>query len=203
MAILLVRHGETAGNRDRVVQLPETPLSERGLAQAERLGRRLAALRVGHVVSSDLARARMTAEAVVAATGAPLSLDPRLQERNFGDLRGTPYAELGVDLFADDFVPPAGESWAALHERADAAWDHVLGLAQRTAGELVVVTHGLVCHSWVTRRLHLGELAAPTGFANTSLTRIAPEPPHRVDLMNCTAHLDDATAHDASIRAGL
>ena len=33
MAIFLIRHGETAGNANRVVQVPETPLSERGLAQ--------------------------------------------------------------------------------------------------------------------------------------------------------------------------
>ena len=42
MAILLIRHGETPGNRDRIIQFPHTPLSERGLEQAARLGQRLA-----------------------------------------------------------------------------------------------------------------------------------------------------------------
>jgi broad specificity phosphatase PhoE len=204
MAILLVRHGETAGNKDRVIQVPETPLSERGLAQAERLGARLAGHRVAHVVSSDLARARMTADAVVAATGAPLTLDARLQERNFGDLRGPAYARLGFDPVAPEYVPPAGESWDQLHVRADSAFELVLGLARDVGdADLVVVTHGLVCHSWVRRRLFLGELEAPAGFANTSLTWIDPLPPFRVGLMNCTAHLDEATAHDMRTRAGL
>lgn len=204
MTIILVRHGETAGNKDRVIQVPETPLSERGLAQAERLAARLAEHRIGRIVSSDLARARMTAEAVARVSGAPLLLDARLQERNFGDLRGTPYAELEVDPFGADYVPPAGESWEALHRRADEVFEHVLALASTVEGsDLVVVTHGLVCHSWVSRRLDLAGRVMPVGFANTSVTLFDPRPPHRVGLVNCTAHLDAKTTHDTRTRSGL
>jgi RNA polymerase sigma factor (sigma-70 family) len=67
MAILLVRHGETSANASRVVQLPDAPLSERGLAQAERLAERLARVGVAAIVSSDHARALVTAERVRAA----------------------------------------------------------------------------------------------------------------------------------------
>jgi len=199
--ILLVRHGETLLNATRVLQPPDTPLSPHGIAQAERLAQRLAGHPIGAIVSSDLARARMTAERVAAATGAPLSLDARLQERNFGDLRGTPYAELAEDPFAPDYVPPGGESWEDLHARVDAAWEFVLAAARAaTAGDLVVVTHGLVCHSLVRRRLALAPpLAPPAGFANTSLTIIDPEPPWRVERVNCVEHLDHAT--DAGLRA--
>ena len=93
VAIFLIRHGETLGNAARVVQRPDNPLSSRGIAQAERLAARLAAEGVAAILASDLARAVATAEAVRAATGAPLRFDPLLQERNFGDIRGTPYAE--------------------------------------------------------------------------------------------------------------
>ena len=64
MAILLVRHGETALNAARVMQPPDTALSARGVAQAQALGRRLA-LRggVGAILSSDLPRALDTAAA--------------------------------------------------------------------------------------------------------------------------------------------
>ncbi len=205
MRIWLIRHGETLGNATRVIQLPETPLSERGIAQAERLGDRLSGHSIAHVVSSDLLRARMTADAVVAATGAPLSLDPCLQERNFGDLRGTPYAELEVDPFAPGYQPPAGESWEQLHARADAAWEGVLRVVRESPrGDVVVVTHGLVCHSLVTRRLTLAPgLSPPAGFGNTSVTIIDPEPPWRIERVNCTAHLDADTAHDSSTRSGL
>jgi probable phosphoglycerate mutase len=198
--ILLVRHGETELNATRVLQPPDTPLSARGIAQAERLARRLARHPVAAIVSSDLARARMTAECVAAATGAPVSLDAKLQERNFGDLRGTPYAELTCDPFAPDYVPPGGESWDDLHARVDAAWEVVQAFARAAgSGDLVVVTHGLVCHSLVRRRLSLAPLALPAGFANTSLTLVDPEPPWRVSRVNCTEHLD--AAEDEGLRA--
>jgi probable phosphoglycerate mutase len=193
-AIVLVRHGETHCNAARILQRPEIPLSARGLAQAERLAERLARIPVGRILASDLARARMTAEAVARVTGAPLDLDALLQERNFGDLRGTPYAELEVDPFAPGYVPPGGESWEQLHARADAAWERVSKLAQRTEGHLVVVTHGLVCHSLVSRRFALAPgVQAPAGFANTSITLVEPEAPWRVSLANCTVHLEAGT----------
>jgi probable phosphoglycerate mutase len=193
--IVLVRHGETELNAERVFQRPETPLSPRGLEQARRLGARLARLPVGRVLSSDYARARMTAECVARATGAPLELDPGLQERNFGDLRGTPYAALAGDPFAPGYRPPNGESWEELHARTDSVWERVVWLARETAGHLVVVTHGLVCHSLVSRRLELAQgLRAPAGFANTAVTLIEQGPPWRVTLANCTAHLDGAYA---------
>lgn len=190
MAIYLIRHGETAGNRHRVVQVPETPLSPRGLEQAERLGRRLARAGIARIVSSDLARAAMTAERLRAATGAPLALDPLLQERNFGDVRGTPYAELGTDLFGPDYAPPNGETWADLHARVDEAWRRVRAAAAETPGHLAVVTHGLVCYSLALRILQLpGETKATMAFGNTSVTIADPDPPHRVRLLNCTSHL--------------
>ncbi len=190
MRIWLVRHGETPGNATRVIQLPETPLSERGIAQAERLGERLSGQSVAHIVSSDLLRARMTADAVVAATGAPLSLDPCLQERNFGDLRGTPYAELVGDPFAPDYLPPAGESWEVFHARVDAAWERVGAVAMRNEGHLAVITHGFVCYSLALRHLILpSSVEVGWGFGNTAVTIVEEHSPGRVRLFNCTAHL--------------
>jgi broad specificity phosphatase PhoE len=194
VAIFLVRHGETAANAERVLQIPETPLSARGLTQAQRLAQRLAGEGTAHILSSDLARAAMTAERVRAATGASLAWEPLLQERSFGDLRGTPYAELPADVFAPAYTPPGGESWEALHARVDVAWLRIRRAAARAGGHLAVVTHGLVCHSLVTRHLALAAGAPlPTRFDNTSLTLVEAEPPYRVRLLNCTAHLDAAT----------
>ena len=61
--LFLIRHGETAGNALRIVQRPDVPLSPRGVAQAERLARRLAGQDVVRIVASDYARAVATAEA--------------------------------------------------------------------------------------------------------------------------------------------
>jgi probable phosphoglycerate mutase len=193
--IFLVRHGETVGNAARIVQRPDSPLSARGVAQAERVARRLAGEGIARVVSSDLARAVTTAEALHRITGAPLSFEPLLQERNFGDLRGTPYAELGVDMFAPDYAPPNGETWPAFHARVDRAWARVCALAEAGGGHLAVVTHGLVCRSLAARHLVLpaGE-AVPLRWENTSVTMVECPAPWRVRLLNCIAHLDDLDA---------
>ena len=191
MAIVLVRHGETASNAERVLQHPETPLSERGLAQARRVAQRLAYTRVAKILASDYARALTTAELIRDACGAPLEIDPELRERNFGDLRGTPYAELGLDMFAPDYVPPNGESWAVFHARVDRAWARVQELAAATSGRLAVVTHGLVCRSLAARHLVLADgETAPERWDNTSLTIVDWPAPWRVRLLNCIAHLD-------------
>ena len=203
MAIVLVRHGETPGNAARVLQMPDTPLSPRGVAQAERLADRLAVRAVSRIVSSDYARAQMTAAPLQVATGVALELDPDLRERNFGDLRGTAYADLEVDPFAPGYVPPRGESWEALHVRVDRVWARLTATAGREQGDLVVVTHGLVCHSLVSRHLALDAEAPDRGFGNTSVTLVEPEPPWRVLLRGCTAHLDASTAHDTRTRSGL
>jgi len=189
MSILLVRHGETASNAARILQTPDIPLSERGLAQAERVAARLAALGAAEIVSSDYERARMTAERVQRATGAPLELWPELRERNFGDLRGRAYADLGFDPFAADYAPPGGESWDQFHGRAARAWVRVLERARGLSGNLVVVSHGLVCRAFTEREIGLGGLEAPMAWPNTSLTIIASDPPPSVELLNCTEHL--------------
>lgn len=192
MSIFLIRHGETVGNASRIVQLPGSPLSPRGEAQAERLAGRLADEGIAQIVSSDLARAVTTAEHLRRVTGATLSFEPLLQERNFGDLRGTPYAELGLDMFAPDYAPPGGEAWDVFHARVDRAWARVQELAAATHGHLAVVTHGLVCRSLASRHLILASTdAVPERWENTSLTIVDCPAPWRVRLLNCAAHLED------------
>ncbi len=202
MAILLVRHGETSANASRVVQLPDAPLSERGLAQAERLAERLAQLGVAAIVSSDHARARVTAECVRAATNAPLEIWPDLCERNFGELRGRSYAEIGVDIFAPDFAPPGGETWPAFHERVERAWRSVCARAAELNGNLAVISHGLVCRSVVERlsRREEGQVL-PEAWANTSLTVLTAQRPHGIELLTCSAHLAGLEGPPAGISA--
>jgi 2,3-bisphosphoglycerate-dependent phosphoglycerate mutase len=196
--IFVIRHGETSGNAARIVQRPEIPLSARGEAQAEALARRLAREGIARIVSSDLARAVGTAERLQRATGAPLTFDPLLQERNFGDVRGTAYDELGLDLFALDFAPSNGETWDVFHARVDRAWEAVRALAAATSGTLAVVTHGLVCRSLAARHLSLadGEVV-PERWENTSVTIVEAGAPWRVSLLNCIAHLEDPEVRPA------
>lgn len=146
---------------------------------------------VARILASDLTRALTTAEHLRRATGAPLELDPLLQERNFGEIRGTPYARLDFDLFAPDFAPPGGESWEAFHARVDRAWERVQALAAETNGHLAVVTHGLVCRSLAARHVVLpaGE-TVPERWENASLSILDGPAPWHVRLLNCVVHLD-------------
>lgn len=198
MALYLIRHGETAENAGRVVQLPHVSLSQRGVGQARRLAARLAAEGIVRIVSSDLRRAAMTAEALAEATGARLEHDSLLQERNFGALRGTPYDAIGFDPFAADYEPPEGESVPVFHARVERAWARVRSRAAETEGHLAVVTHGLVCEALVARHLELPEGLAhgsePRRFGNTALTIAEAGPPWRVQLLGCTAHLEEEVA---------
>ena len=199
MSILLIRHGETDSNAARIVQTPDVPLSARGIAQAERLAERLAGAGVAAILCSDLRRAVMTAERVQAATGAPLTLDAGLQERNYGDIRGRAYATLGVDILAPEYEPPGGERWVDFHTRVDATWQRIVGAASATAGNLAVVTHGLVCYSLALRHLRLSaDQRAVVGWHNASLTIIEARPPWAVRLLDCTAHLDEAASAGAA-----
>jgi broad specificity phosphatase PhoE len=193
MTIYLIRHGETDGNARRIVQVPETPLSDRGLAQAARLAKRMADARIRAILASDFARAATTAQLVAEATGLPVEHDTLLHERNLGDLRGTSYADLmerGIDPFAEGYAPPGGESEAVFDQRVERAWARVIQKAKSTDGDLAVVTHGLVCRGIVTQ--HLRESVDPNAaiaFGNTSVTEIV-GPPWRAVLIGCHAHLE-------------
>ena len=188
--IFLIRHGETESNAARIVQTPEVPLSERGIAQAEQLARRLAGLGVASILSSDLRRAVMTAERVHAATGAAIRLDPGLQERNYGAVRGLSYAALGVDILAPEYEPPGGETWAEFHARVDATWKRIAAAAAASDGNLAVVTHGLVCYSLALRHVRLpADHDAIVRWHNASVTVIDDKPPWAVQVLNCTEHL--------------
>jgi broad specificity phosphatase PhoE len=191
MAILFIRHGETDLNAARVIQMPETPLSALGVKQAERLGERLSTARIGRILASDYARAHATAQAVERACGAPLTIVPSLRERHFGDLRGKPYHELGIDPHAHDYEPPNGESWSVFHARVASAWSEVIAQAAGTMGDLAVVTHGLVLRSLVDRIVPSPTDVDPAAvvFHNTSVT-VVEGPPWSAVLIGCVTHLD-------------
>ena len=209
MSIVLVRHGETAGNAGAVIQTPDVPLNDRGLAQAGLVAERLSSLGYAHILCSDLLRARMTADALHHRSRVTLEESELLQERNFGDLRGTPYAELKTDPFAHDYLPPNGENGEMFHARVARALDLIVARRRELPGTLVVVTHGLVCRAMV-EQLVQAEISQngscerslveiPRLFHNTSVTVIAADTPHAISLLNCVAHLE---GQDAAARLG-
>ena len=150
--LIVVRHGETTWNREKRMQgTTDTQLSDVGRAQAQALGRRLAARPFGALYSSDLSRARDTARAIAEHAGIPLVEDARLQERRFGIFEGLVAAEIIARYpeeharFASrdpDYEVPGGESARAFTRRCLGC---LAEIADRHRGaEVVVVTHGLV-----------------------------------------------------------
>jgi len=201
MTILVVRHGETDGNAQRVLQRADVPLNERGIRQAELLARRLSSHGFVHILCSDLPRARMTAAPIATLSGIAVEESPLLQERNFGDLRGMPFAELAEDPFGPDFAPPNGEDWPTFHARVAEAFAFIVSRRRGLNGTLVVVTHALVCRALVERHALLSEgTVSPKRFDNTGVTVLHEDAPHTISLINCTKHL--ATSHEADGRGG-
>lgn len=207
MNLLLIRHGETALNVARVLQPADTPLSERGIAQAQTLATRLATMGVRAIISSDLPRALLTAQEIATATGAPLETTPLLQERNFGDWRGRPYDGMAIDPLTMVEAPPNGESSAAFEQRVAAAFAQVVArhatLGGDGAGVLAVVTHGLVIRALLATHVRLAHgVSPPAHLGNTSLSIVGAQPPHLASLLNCTRHLDAAAGDDAHALSG-
>jgi len=190
MSLLIVRHGETALNAARVLQPADTPLSARGIAQAEALAQRLAERRIALILSSDLPRALRTAQAISARSGTMVQVTPLLRERNFGDLRGQPYDTLPSDPLRMRDAPPNGESADEFEARVAQAFAEIVRRRAGLADDLVVVTHGLVIGAMLARHVDLaGAGDLPGHVGNTSLSVIGSIAPHRADLLNCTAHL--------------
>ena len=146
---VLLRHGETPLSAERrFAGRGDIPLTETGRLQAKAAAQRLAARGgVDLIVSSPLQRARLTAEAVAAATGAPVQVDDGWIEADFGEWEGLSYAEAmerwpgEVTAWMKDtsVAPPGGESFAAAGRRVLAALNRLL--ARSGPGRVVVVSH--------------------------------------------------------------
>jgi probable phosphoglycerate mutase len=190
MSILLVRHGETRENKHHVVQPADVSLSELGLQQAGLLAQRFRTLNIERILCSDLPRAKETAHQIAIQTQCAVAYTAHLQERNFGTLRGRAYADIGFDIFAEDYSPPEGESWRDFDLRVAAAWQSIVDLAAKTSGRLVVVTHGLVCRAIVNNHLYNArQEAIPDRWDNTSVTEFDKTAPYKIRLINDTGHL--------------
>jgi probable phosphoglycerate mutase len=162
--ILLVRHGETEWNRARRYQgWSDSPLTPQGVAQAEALGRRLAALpeaAAAEIVASPIGRARRTAEIIAECLGRKTAVrfDDRLREISLGSWDGLDRREIEArapGLFATDdgrwewyFGTPDGETYDGFAGRI-AGW-----LAELGDAPAIVVCHGIVTR--VLRGLYAG-----------------------------------------------
>lgn len=130
---IFLRHGETEGNARRIYQSPEIPLNATGLEQARRAAEYLRAHAVGQIFTSDMQRAWQTAQAAAEVVGAPVTAEPRLRERWFGDLIGESSEHLDWRN-----EPPNGETLRAFVARTQSGLLDALD----TEAPTLVVAHG-------------------------------------------------------------
>eukprot|EP00928_Gymnodinium_smaydae_P084315 TRINITY_DN67583_c0_g1_i1.p1 TRINITY_DN67583_c0_g1~~TRINITY_DN67583_c0_g1_i1.p1 ORF type:complete len:236 (+),score=33.55 TRINITY_DN67583_c0_g1_i1:182-889(+) len=191
--LLLIRHGETAWNAEgRLQGQLDVALNTAGVEQAQRaaeaLRRRGVASSVDAIVSSDLSRARATADAIASVCpGALRREDPRLREVHAGAFQGQLLSDLGKEREEVSQCWLSGDLDAAHPgENGESARDVIRrGLeGLRCAAELgscvVVVAHGGVIR-WCAVSIELGgQLPSPEAYRrpNVSATLRAP-------LRNC------------------
>jgi len=169
--LIMVRHGQTVWNLEGKRQgYLDSPLTEKGLAQAKALARRFGRLSFRVLYSSDLGRAYQTAKIISEVTGHEIITDSRLRERNLGIFQGLKADEIR-DRYPEeyrlhrslgpDYVIPEGESVRQQVERNIACLN---GLGERHLGEtVVVVTHGGVLSGFFRDTLSI-PLDAPRRF---------------------------------------
>lgn len=195
MTLLLVRHGQTAVNSEgRLQGRADAHLTELGRAQVARLGALIAPDEPRLVVSSPLARARATADAIAEAAGlATVEIDERLVELHYGEWDGQRIADLpdgGFSRWRDDitFAPPGGESIPELRARVVPCIEELL--AHDTT--VVAVSHVSPIKAAITWALGVGdEVSWRFHLGVASVSRLAQRGDTPIVLsFNETAHLD-------------
>ncbi len=204
LRLLLLRHGETAWNRERRYQgWTDTPLSAEGLLQAEAAARELKEHTFAAVYASPLQRARDTAAAIAAPHGLPVETDPAFKELGFGQWEGLTLDEARArdaavyDGWANTphlVSPPEGESLVQARLRV------LAGLERLRAGHpdevVCLVAHGIPVRILILEALGLGLdriwslHSAPTGISELEF-RDDWTALHR---MNTLVHLDAVSA---------
>ncbi|SFC63736.1 histidine phosphatase family protein [Massilia yuzhufengensis] len=182
--ILLIRHGETAWNAEKRLQGHlDIPLNAEGERQAALLGAALAGERIDHIVSSDLQRARQTAEAIAAVRSTKVGVDAGLRERCYGGFEGLLYSEIAARFplqFAawqardvDGVLPPGANRGETFREFYDRVTSAIAVYAAAHPGKTVaLVAHGGVLECAYRSALGLS-LETPRDFKvlNASVNR--------------------------------
>lgn len=146
--ILLARHGESDWNHAQRWQgHADRPLTDRGREQARALAERLRDVELDAVYSSDLARARKTAEIVAAEHGLPVHELAALREVDVGAWAGLTRAE-AEERFPDAYRRwvSGGEGWDD-GETYEQVTERVVGAVKAIADahpgrRILVVAHG-------------------------------------------------------------
>jgi 2,3-bisphosphoglycerate-dependent phosphoglycerate mutase len=150
--VLLMRHAETAQPGVFHGFESDIDLGTRGYRQAEIIAPIIAAMKPDVLVSSNMLRARRTAEAIARECHLPIRIEPELHERKVGNMQGTPVqGEFGVwpDTLArwvngeTSYAPVGMESFDQIRDRVVPVWNRVT--LENQGKTIAIVAHGIVC----------------------------------------------------------
>ncbi|MEO9327431.1 histidine phosphatase family protein [Gordonia aurantiaca] len=208
--LILLRHGQTEYNASSRMQGQlDTDLSELGVRQANSAAIALAKRQPKAIWSSDLKRARDTAEALAQRTGLTVRTDVRLRETHLGEWQGMTHHEVDAVMpgarvvWRDDatWTPPGGESRVDVANRSIPLVDELIelfpdwGVGDNPEAPVVLVAHGGVIAAMTAALLRLPVDNWPVfgGLANTSWVQLSGHgvpgaaPRWRLDVWNASA----------------
>ena len=147
--LILVRHGHTPlnshGADERLRAWLDVPLDSDGVREAVELAQRLARFAISAIYSSDLRRARQTAETIQASTNAALFTTAELRPWNLGIFGGQLLREIipFLNLLQENpnLSAPNGESFRQFYERYSRRFSELLRIAEDAPGDIIAVTH--------------------------------------------------------------
>lgn len=177
--ILIIRHGQTDWNAaGRWQGMAQIPLNQVGIAQADALAEHLKDRPITAVYTSDLSRAKETADRIAERHQLSPHADPRWRELNMGAFQGLTYAEI-VAKYPEEarsmkqdymgFSAPEGETRRQLQSRVYEAYLDIV--KQEKGPEIAVVTHGGTIRVLLLK-LFEGHEEANVPIENTSITII-------------------------------
>ena len=199
MKLILVRHAESVGNRDGIIQgQKDYKLSKQGEKEAERVAKRLKNINFKAIFSSDLSRARQTAEIISEFhSGVPIHFSKILRERHIGYLQGKKIAEIkDLEKIRERYKtrrPKGGETYGEVKKRAKKFLDNLLKKYPKDT--ILIVTHGgfiRMLWSAVASEPIKKTFEKEIFLHNTCVNEIEvlPDRSYKIIRINCIKHLD-------------
>ncbi len=200
--VLLIRHGETAGNREGLFRgQKDFPLNENGRSQAKALAEELRAWKIDAIYSSPLSRTLETVRPLAESHGLPVIEEPGFTNIRLGDWEGV--AKKWVEenqpelwkiwiMEPERLHRPGAETLAQVQERAFLTLERIVGREQEKVA--AVVSHRAVLKPLIARCLGI---PAPYFWkihmdtAAYSILEYTLERGYTLTLLNQTRHLQD------------
>ncbi|NMP27681.1 2,3-diphosphoglycerate-dependent phosphoglycerate mutase GpmB [Rahnella sp. SAP-1] len=181
LQVYLVRHGETEWNAARRIQgQSDSPLTEKGIFQAQQVAERVRNEGITHVIASDLGRTKHTAEIIADACGCQVVTEPRLRELHMGVLEARNIDSLTAEeeVWRKQMVDgtprgriPEGETMSELAARMREALNNCLSLP--AGSKPLLVSHGIALGCLISTILGLPAYAERRlRLRNCSISRV-------------------------------